>query len=398
MRILYLADVRFPLERANGIQTFETCHALASRGHEVTLAVRPDTARPMRDPFAFYGQPALSSFRIVRAPVPSASLQRAAYLAFAAQLALRTRPDVVFTRDLGVAAALVRLPRPARPPLVYESHGFAPVVSRTLPQLVAGAPAPSTAKIARLERRERRVWEHADGYVTITGALASELAERYGSRDRLTIAADGVRLHGDRQYTPKPFGRPPIVAYAGHLYPWKGVDVLVDALARLDGVRGLIVGGHPSERDAARVAHRVAACALGHRVTMIGMVPPGEVAAHLAGADVLALPNTATAISDRYTSPLKLFEYMAAGRPIVVSDLAAIREVVRHRESAWLVPPGDADALAEGIRQVLGDELLAHSLAARAWADAAEYSWARRAERLEALLLEVRQPAGGARR
>ena len=57
MRIVYLADIRFPLERANGIQTFETCHALASRGHEVTLVVRPDTERPARDPFAFYGQP-----------------------------------------------------------------------------------------------------------------------------------------------------------------------------------------------------------------------------------------------------------------------------------------------------------------------------------------------------
>ena len=55
MRILYLADIRFPLERANGIQTMETCHALAARGHNVSLAVRPDSHQPARDPFAFYG-------------------------------------------------------------------------------------------------------------------------------------------------------------------------------------------------------------------------------------------------------------------------------------------------------------------------------------------------------
>ena len=85
---------------------------------------------------------------------------------------------------------------------------------------------------------------------------------------------------------------------------------------------------------------------------MTGQVPPDEVAAHLASADVLALPNTATSISERYTSPLKLFEYMAAGRPIVVSDLPAIREIVRHGESAWLVAPGDAAALAAGIGRV----------------------------------------------
>ena len=54
MRILYLADIRFPIERANGIQTMETCYALAERGHEILLLVRPDTATPPRDPFVFY--------------------------------------------------------------------------------------------------------------------------------------------------------------------------------------------------------------------------------------------------------------------------------------------------------------------------------------------------------
>jgi glycosyltransferase involved in cell wall biosynthesis len=390
VRIVYLADVRFPLERANGIQTFETCHALAARGHQVTLVVRPDTARPGRDPFAFYGQPRLASLEIVRAPVPSGPLQRAAYVAFAAQLALWRRSDVVFTRDLGVAASLLRLPRPARPPLVYESHGYAPEVSRALPQLLGHAVPPTEAKLERLAHRERRVWHAADGYVTITAALAAELIDRFGGRDRLAVVADGVRLAVTRRFEPKPPGSPPVVAYAGHFYPWKGVDVLVDALARLDHVRGLIVGGHPAERDVARVGHLIASLAVGDRVTMVGLVRPDAVAGHLASADVLALPNTATTISERYTSPLKLFEYMAAGRPIVVSDLPAIREVVRHGESAWLVGPGDAAALADGIRHVLAHPELARRLAERAWTAAADYSWARRAERLEPLLAQAR--------
>ena len=55
VRILYFADIRFPLERANGIQTMETCHALAVRGHDVSLVVRPDTHTPARDPFEYYG-------------------------------------------------------------------------------------------------------------------------------------------------------------------------------------------------------------------------------------------------------------------------------------------------------------------------------------------------------
>src|SRR5215212_8767402 len=84
-RILYFADIRFPLERANGIQTMETCHALAARGHRVDLIVRPDTHTPPRDPFDYYGLPRDARLRIERAPVTGPRVaQRLGYLAFAA--------------------------------------------------------------------------------------------------------------------------------------------------------------------------------------------------------------------------------------------------------------------------------------------------------------------------
>jgi glycosyltransferase involved in cell wall biosynthesis len=89
---------------------------------------------------------------------------------------------------------------------------------------------------------------------------------------------------------------------------------------------------------------------------------------------------------------LKLFEYMAAGKPIVASDLPAFREVVRDNEHASLVEPGKPDALARGIRRVLDDMALAERIARHAFEQAPAYSWARRAERLEALLNAV---AGG---
>ncbi len=101
------------------------------------------------------------------------------------------------------------------------------------------------------------------------------------------------------------------------------------------------------------------------------------------------LPNPASAISTRFTSPLKLFEYMAAGRPIVASDLPSIREVLRHEQNALLVEPGDAAALAAGVRRLLDDRPLADRLAQAAVTDVASYSWDRRAERLETLLLQV---------
>ena len=94
-------------------------------------------------------------------------------------------------------------------------------------------------------------------------------------------------------------------------------------------------------------------------------------------------------MSAAYTSPLKLFEYMASGRPIVASDLPALREVLRPDENAVLVEAGDAEALAAGVARLLGDAALASRLAAQAREDVREWTWDKRAERIEALLEAV---------
>lgn len=408
MNVLYLADIRLPLERANGIQTMETCHALAARGHHVTLLVRPDTQAPARDPLAFYGLPPHANLTIARVPVRGRSeLRRAHYLVAALARALRTPAlDIVFTRDLGLASLLLRVPRTARPPVVYESHGYAPVVSGLLPELLSTAPAASRAKGKRLAARERRVWELAEGYVTITAALAADLRTRLGERrgdaaapaQDPAIVPDGVRLSAERRFSWSGPSANPVAVYAGHLYPWKGVDTLIDALVHAPRLRARVIGGHPAEPDLARLKQRARTAGVADRVEFLGLQPPPAVAALLATADALILPNRTSSVSAHYTSPLKLFEYLAAGRPIIASDLPALREVLRHGENAWLTPPDDAVALAAGLVRVLGDPSLALALARTAFGEAAEYSWDTRAERLEAVLAAAMSPEGAARR
>ena len=390
MRILYFADIRFPLERANGIQSMETCHALARRGHEVRLVVRPDTRKPARDPFEYYGLPPLTRLVVERAPLVAGPqfARRVAYLSFALGRSMgAARADLIFTRDLGVADLLARAPRSMRAPLVYESHGYAPHVAAAMPDLVSAAPRPSRRKLARLAAREASVWRAADGYVTITAGLARVLEETLGARPRLAIVPDGVRSSDAREWTP-PVGDP-IVAYAGHLYPWKGTDILLEAIARAPGVAALVAGGHEAEGDRARLEALASRLGIGGRVTFTGQVAPSDVPALLRRATILALPNPPSAISTHFTSPLKLFEYMAAGRAIVASDLPAIREVLRHEENALLVPAGDPAALADAIRRLIADPELSARIARRAFDEAAEYTWERRAERLEALFQEV---------
>jgi glycosyltransferase involved in cell wall biosynthesis len=118
-------------------------------------------------------------------------------------------------------------------------------------------------------------------------------------------------------------------------------------------------------------------------------VPPADVANHLSRADILVLPNSANAVSSRYTSPLKLFEYLAAGRPIVASDLPALREVLRDGINALLVPADDPAALAASLLRLIQDRPLAARLARTAFDDAALYSWDARAARLESLFRSV---------
>ncbi len=397
MRILSFADTRFPIERANGVQTMATCRALAARGHQVTLLVKADSASAPRDPFQFYGVAPVATFTIEA--VGPASARRMQMLWTGLRRSLTNEADVVYTRDLGLASLLARVPRAGRPRLVYESHGIAPVMAAAMPALLGSAQAqPSAHKLARLDRREALVWRQADVYVTITQALADDLGSRYGTRNKVFVVPDGAQPSPSARFAQGSGGasRLPLhsvrAAYAGHLYPWKGVDVFVRALAAAPEVHGLIVGGHPGEADLARVTTLAQSLKLGDRLTITGLLPPHEVAAALAGAHVFVLPNTASAVSERYTSPLKLFEYLARGGAIIASDLPALREVLTHNATAWLVPPGDVQALAAALSMLAANQPLRERLGQAALALSRDFTWERRAERLETAFTEGATP------
>ena len=396
MTILYLADIRFPLERANGVHTMETCASLAERGHDVHLLVRPDTETPARDPFEYYGVPATPRLQVERVPVCGPPpLRRAGYLAWMTlRLLERRRWSAVYTPNLLLASAALRLPRALRPPVVFESHNFSPSFARAAAALETGARAAGSLKLRRLERRERRVWRCAEGYVTTTRVLAAELRERFGPRAHAATAPNAVRLDRVRAYSPPRRDGPPVVAYAGSLHPYKGADVLIEALACFPGVRGLVIGGHPrdaADRDRLNALARDRGVA--QRVSFAGLVPPADVLARLRGADVLVLPLRDMPHT-RYDSPMKLFEYLAAGRPIVASDLRSTREIFIAGKTARFFEAGNPASLAVEVQAVLADPDGADRMGRAAFDAAAGYTWARRAGRIERLLDEV---VGGAR-
>jgi glycosyltransferase involved in cell wall biosynthesis len=394
--VLMPADIRFPLERANGVQIVKTAAALAQAGTPTTLLVRRTDPRPTAEILAAYGVAPHPCLEVRRLGVlhrrGSFLLPRASFLARAMARAAGVlgRGGLVFTRDLQLADLLLRLPGRGSPAVVYEAHAVEAVMYTERAALYGTGERADPAKARRLAAREARVWRRAGGFVATTAGIRDAFAAAHGPRARVRVVPNGCDVPADRRFPGLSPAHPARVVYAGQLYPWKGVDVLVEAMAHVPAARLVVLGGLEGEEDLARVRALVAARGLSERTEMPGTLPQAQVAAELARAAVVVAPFLHTAMTERHTSPLKAFEAMAAGRPIVASALPSSREFLRDGHNALLVPPGDAGALAAALQRVLADPGLAERLARAAWEASPAYSWEARARALRELFQEVR--------
>ncbi len=391
-RLLYVANIRLPTEKAHGLQIVQNCEAFADAGAEVSLwaAARQNTPelRGATDIWAHYG--VKRNFRLRRLPtldllalareqdtLRSRLIFRLQAVTFAASMligALLTRADIYYSRD-ALVIALLSLIKPPHA-LGYEAH--------------------SKAHGRAGRWLQRRAVRRSSVFAT-TGKLREELIALGAAPTRAYVAHDGVRLDRFAHLPPKAearrqFGWPEdafIVGYVGRLHTMamdKGVGLLVDALARLDGASLALVGGPDDQAEALRARW------LGHGLPesaflYTGQVHPDRVPAALAALDVAAMPFPWTEHFAWYASPIKLFEYMAAGCAIVASDLPSTGEVVHDGVTALLVPPSEVDALTAAIARLRADPVLRGSLGAAARDRVlAEYTWDARARRILAAL------------
>lgn len=281
------------------------------------------------------------------------------------------RPDVLWLRSDKLAAHLAAKP-PA--PLVYEAHLVGPLWA-----LDGG----KSAKAAnRLHELERRLYGAASGVAAITQGLLDEVRERYGYKGPAAVVPSAVDTGVFRPCW-KGDGR--TVVYIGTLQFWKGLGTLLEAIAQAPRLRLRIIGGG----DESELRDRMAQLGVAGRVEITGRVPQTripELAADAACA-VHPLPPEHS-ISARFTSPLKLFEYMAMGLPIVAADVPSAREVL-DESNARLYEPGNASALAQALQQVAGDPNLAQSLSHGGLAAAGQHTYQARANRLLELFVQA---------
>jgi GxxExxY protein len=250
----------------------------------------------------------------------------------------------------------------------------------------------------------KRVLKKCKGIIAISQGLKDFYIKNGVEPDKILVAPDGVDLEQFKIQNSKfkireDLGLPQdkkIVLYTGHLYEWKGATALLQAAkqSQISNLKSKIlfvfVGG--TKKDVKKFKSQISNL---ENIVVIGHRPHQEIPYWLKAADVLVLPNSAKEkISQLYTSPMKLFEYMASARPIVASDLPSLREILNDpstgsgQGNAILVKPDDPGALAEGIMKILENPDLAQKISEKARLDVQNYTWQKRAEKILTFILK----------
>jgi glycosyltransferase involved in cell wall biosynthesis len=364
MKIAYVANIRFPTEKAHGVQIAKACEALAKQDSDLTLLVPARRTHITEPALAYYG---IKHSFLIRTLTTLDWLFLGTLgfwiqswtFALSTLYYLRAHPfDVVYGRDELVLCVLymggVRN-------IFWESHdGTWNICSRYI------------AKRAR-------------GIVIVSNGLRDFYATKGIAREKLCAVPNGITLADfslpesrevSRERLHLPHGTN-IALYIGRLDGWKGTNALLEASNLLPAdIRVALIGGEQHQIDILKKKYPQA--------LFLGYRPYSELPNNQAAADVLVVPNTAKDdVSVRFTSPLKLIAHMASRRPIVASDLPSIRELVDD-SCAVLVQPDNPHALAEGIQHALGDAARAEAAYARVQA----LDWSARATRILAFVKE----------
>ena len=359
MKIFYIANSRIPTEKAHGIQIIKMCEAFADAGCEVELIVPRRRNAIKQGAFEYYK--VKDNFKITRLFCLDlvGVLPRLGFLIEALTFALSVKfylgedkKGVVYSRD-EFSLYLLSF---SRKNIFWESH------------------------TAQNSFFTRRLLKTVAGLIAISKGLKNYY-ESQGAKN-VVIAPDAVDLKEFEQVSlekseiREKLGLPlvkKIAMYIGHFHKGKGVEILLEASQMLDDdVRVAVIGGTDEEIKYFKNKFP--------KAIFLGYIPYEKLAENQRAADVLIIPNSAeTKIYSLYTSPLKLFAYMASGKPIVASSVPAILEILNEK-NAVLVQPGSATALAEGIKRVLSDTEFAGQIAQQARLDVANYTWEKRAE------------------
>lgn len=379
MKIAYVAHTRYPTEKAHGLQVTRVCEAMTALSHTVTL-VAPGVHNEVQEDFATYYN-VQHPFVVTHLPTKDALLSPVIPGRFAMMFTMQSyrralcsyfkneQFDLLYARSPHILPALLH----TGIPVVLELH--------TLPRSGHKKFVDQCKKCSRV--------------VCLTAPMKDQLAKWGVPADHIIVEGDAVDITRFAALDARMFSlstSKPIVGYIGSLTTMdhleKGVDLLIRSAAMERNFFTFVVGGP----DIMVQKYTELASSLGLTDSDIhfeGRVPAADVPAAIRKCDICVYPAPKSnhTFFTRDTSPLKLFEYLAAGVPIVCADIPPVRDVV-DEQSVWFFEPGNAQSLAQAISRTLNnaDESAQKTLLGKDIA--AHHTWEKRMGRIiEALSL-----------
>ena len=363
MKIHYHSGATLPSSAAKAVHVMKMCRALAAQGHDVTLFGKGSKAVPDTDVFKRYGVD--ENFLLKRAgnlTVPGVSgLWR---IWQNRQKVMRTgQPDLAYGRDpLGLLFSTK-----TDTPVIYEAHQI---------------PAMRSHKWALRKLMQRPGFS---GLVAISAALKQDLLHEYPQLkpDQILVAHDGADCPASRSDPSDIGGRAnvPRIGYTGSLHPGKGAEIMCEMAKQMPHIDVHICGGTEGQIAELKNAYEQ------KNLYFHGHVDHGDLPGYLTAFDVVCAPYQrevrikSGADISRWISPMKLFEYMAAQKPIICSDLPVIREILTSDANAVLVAPDDIRGWCAAADELISKPDYAQKLARKGYEDLESlYTWDKRAQ------------------
>lgn len=377
MRVHYISPSVLPSRAANAVHVVMQCDALKRAGSELTLYAKrldPDASCLPEMLRRTYGVDA-SQWSLV---THYSARSRADNLRIAAKAVYTVRtgypPDVVISRNLYAAYALAVLQNRS---LIFETHQLEYGIRGSMQKAVIKSPRVTTVVISKL--LHKHLSDHhgvaPSRYLVLHDAAPSGMVPVDASEKRLRLASIVPNISGSWAA---------VCAYFGHLYSGRGIEIIEALATARPQILFLVFGGNENEILQRRVANRL------ENLIFVGHVTHIVARQAMASVDILLMPyQTSVSIGVRrhdtaaWMSPMKMFEYLASGVPIVSSDLPALREVLSNDYNSILVSPDDSAAWIAAVDRLVSQPELAMRIGRVAHSDyLAYYTWDLRAKAL----------------
>jgi len=384
LRFLFHVFIADTPRAAGNQQTIRIAYYLARAGANVTLYVGTSYFGSRQDLMSFFGLNECDRFEVIIQRTPGRikksskaqsrwgmifHFRRLMHLLFTNE---KHRYDVFFARGYRFPTLHVLLKQWLGYKVVFELHEIIYLDKVPEDSLFVAKPFIDFEKYTFL---------HADGRLAISQSLLDFADRKWG------VVRPARAIHS----CAIPFDSNPIppnrvlkkVYYVGNFYPLGGLDYLVRAMPLVPDAHLTVVGGGgENDLNTLRILDVIDDCKVCDRIDLTGFVEPGKLSDYYRGADILVMPLANFIRCKYWMSPLKLFEYLSARRPIIASDHPVVREILKHEHNAILVPAENPKAIAGAIERLMGDRELCRRLAESAYRDSRIYTMDNKAKQI----------------